>query len=81
MPNEENQFTNQDREILITLKAQVQRVISDVQTMTNNFVDKTEHYVLAKRVEALEANNTWVVRLIVGMVVTALVGTILIIKT
>jgi len=80
MPNEENHFTNQDREILITLKAQVQRVISDVQTMTNNFVDKTEHYILVKRVEALEDNNTWVVRLIVGMVVTALVGTILIIK-
>lgn len=80
MPNEENHFTNQDREILITLKTQVFRLIEDVKNTTNNFVEKTEHKNLVIRVDKLESNNLWVVRVIIGVIIISLLGLIIISK-
>lgn len=80
MPTEETHFTNKDRETLIEVKTKLDRAITDISNLGSNYAEKTEHTALVKRVEGLENNITWVVRLVISIIIVALVGTIIVVK-
>jgi hypothetical protein len=47
-----------------------------LDSLANNFATKADAHALDRRLAALESNQTWVVRLLIGQVFIALIATI-----
>lgn len=80
-------FTIQDRKTLqelsqssAVLESKLDRAISDIAALTNNFVTLVQYKELEKEVKDLRSNTTWIVRTILGIIVAAILGLLLIKK-
>lgn len=81
MPNDETHFTNQDRKVLTQLEVNVGNLLSDIKKFTESFVEKAEFIALTLRVSNLEDNNKWLVRTVIGFVIVALLGLVIVSRT
>lgn len=71
-------FTQKDRDLLTTLDVKISRAISDIKDLGVNFASKESVSDLEKRTEKMENDIKWAVRLVIGIVITSLLGLILI---
>ena len=78
MPNDETHFTNQDRRVLTQLEVNVGNLLTDIKKFTESFVEKAEFTALILRVANLEDNNKWLVRTVIGFVIVALLGLVMV---
>lgn len=71
-------FSSKDRELLTRMDTKLERVIADVANLTNNFATKEELGVVKTEVDKISDTNKWLVRLILGSVILAGLGLILV---
>lgn len=71
---DEAHFTQADRRTLTQVETKLDRAIDDIKSLSTNFASKNDLDDLEKRVISLEDNNKWVVRAIIGIVISALIG-------
>lgn len=76
----ENHFTEKDRATLTTLEVKLDRAIQDIAALTNTYATKADLFNLEKEIRDLEDNQKWVVRSIIGVVITIIVGLVVTIK-
>ncbi len=82
---EEAHFTQKDRETLgklsessAVLESKLDRAIDDIKGLSNNFASKTSVDNIEKRVKSIEDNNKWVVRVVLGIVISAILGLVVV---
>jgi outer membrane murein-binding lipoprotein Lpp len=71
-------FTNSDRVLITKLDVKVERLINDVAELRNNFATKEELSTISQEVDAIKNTNTWIVRLIIGAIILAVLGLVLV---
>lgn len=76
----ETHFTEKDRATLTTLEVKLDRAIQDIAALSANFALKSELADALKKIEKLESNQTWVTRTIIGIIIVALLGLVIISK-
>lgn len=69
-------FTSEDRKMLIRLDTKVERLLQDMASLTANFATKQEVLEHQKRIEKLEETNSWIVKTVFGIIITAIMATI-----
>lgn len=79
--NEDAHFTGADRKTLTQVETKLDRALEDIKNLANNFAGKAEYLLLVKRVESLEDNNKWIVRLIIGTIILAVLGLVIVAKS
>lgn len=65
------------REVVIELRAAVKTLEKAVERLNEKTVSLDVYGALERRVDDLESTYTWAIRLVVGMVITALVGLVI----
>lgn len=78
--NETAHFTQRDRVTLIQVETKLDRVIEDVKALTNSFAGKDDLIALEARVSKIESGNTWLIRLILGVVILGVLSLVIISK-
>ena len=73
-------FTAQDRRLLTVLETKLDRALIDISNLGSNYAEKIVVAALADRVAKLEDNNKWIARTIGGIIISAIMAGILIIK-
>lgn len=73
-------FTQEDRAKLISVEVKLDRAINDIAIMGNNYATKIELKDIEKRTEKLEDDRKWLVRLILGVVILAILSLVVISK-
>jgi hypothetical protein len=75
---DEAHFTQADRKTLNQLEIKMDRALMDIANLTNNFASKGDLSDLETRLKNVEDNQKWVVRTIIGFVILALMGLIIV---
>ena len=69
-------FTSEDRKMLIRLDTKVERLLQDMASLTASFATKQEVLEHQKRIEKLEETNSWIIKTVFGIIITAIMATI-----
>lgn len=77
-PEAKSSFSAKDRELLTRMDTKLERVIADVANLANNFATKEELATVKTEVDKIADTNKWLVRLIIGSVILAGLGLILV---
>lgn len=75
---EEAHFSIEDRKTLTSVEVKLDRAITDIANLANNFASKTDFADLKQRTDKLEDNNRWIVRLIMGVIITAVLSLVVV---
>ena len=56
------------------MRQEVEKLVIKIDELSDQFVTKPELKNLSKRVDEIESNNTWIVRLLIGSIVSAVLA-------
>lgn len=77
----ENEHREAGIEVAIEQIRQLRVDVTRIETKIDaNYVTKEEQKAVVKRVDDLEDNNKWIVRLVISLIVTAMIGLVIVVK-